>query len=308
MNYIILLFEFICLVTSIGLFIAKTDETPTGPQTSISWNVALLIATVVMIIINLRFICRGITCFFTCGDESPDVLAAKEAVAKYRRAKAGKDLSPGIFGYEDVNLNKLNQGDEENTFFGVTDPNEIKEIADRSTKNILAQNLEDRNKVSKQRIQERANEQQARLARRGILPEQQFKPTGGDLPVRGGEAQQGGIRGLFKGTEYKGQVLAKPGEELLPQQQMGQGKGGAYITRDNPFAGLIKGNVTIDKKPSNKSASTVLSSSSGTESSATTLRRHLAGYVKPNEAAQIQAEQRNPDDDNDPTTEKVDLR
>lgn len=215
MNYIILLLEFIVLITSIGLFISKSEMVDGSPRIDINWNIALFITVILMIGINIRFICYGAYCFFSCGDESAEVQDAKKAVAIYRRAKAGKSLKAGLFGYENVDLNNLNQDDEETEFLGVSDPTEIKKIAEQNTKTLLQQNIADRQAVSKERVQARVQEHAAALKNRPNAKETAFTPHA---------IQVGGP------LRTQGVVLAKPDEPLKPQM------GGVYETKaDHPF-------------------------------------------------------------------------
>lgn len=242
MNYIILLLEFIVLIVSIGLFISKSEMTPNGPRIDINWNIALFITVILMIGINIRFICYGAYCFFSCGDESAEVQDAKKAVAIYRRAKAGKSLKAGMFGYENVDLNNLNQDDEETEFLGVNDPQEIKRIAEQNTKTLLQQNIADRQAVSKERVQARVQEHAAALKGRPVQKEAAFTPHA--IQVGGQPAQP--ARGASRG-----QVLARPGEQLLPQTQMGTGPGGAHVVKatDHPFGFLGFGNKQSKQVP-----------------------------------------------------------
>lgn len=170
MNYIFLVLEFIVLVTAIGLFIDKSKDT--DKDWNINWGIALLIATLLMIIINFRFVCYGAWCFFSCGqDNNPASEAAKKAVAAYRRVKEGKTAKGGFFEGGSVDLNKLDKDlEEQNLFLGVEDPEQVKAVAERATKDLLAQNLRDKQAFAKRTIDERTNENRKNLADRpGLL-------------------------------------------------------------------------------------------------------------------------------------------
>lgn len=180
MNIIISILEFIVLVTSIGLFFAKKDST--DGEWNTNWGIAVIIAAILMIGMNIKFVCSGIYCFFTCAvDDAPGSESAKKAVAIYRRVKEGKKAELGWGGYGSVDLKHLNRDlEEENLFLGAETPEEIETIAKRATKTILAQNLKDRQEATTKLVGARAGEYEKVVAGR---PKEQRIPTGPSAPV-----------------------------------------------------------------------------------------------------------------------------
>jgi len=179
MNIIISILEFIVLVTSIGMFFSKRDST--DGEWNTNWGIAILVATLLMIAMNIKFVCSGIYCFFTCAvDNTPGAESAKKAVAIYRRVKEGKKAELGFGGYGNVDLKHLNQDlEEENLFLGAETPEEIESIAKRATKTVLAQNLKDRQEATRKIVQERVDEFGKVVANR---PKDQ-RTTGPSTPV-----------------------------------------------------------------------------------------------------------------------------
>lgn len=229
MNYIILLLEFIVLTISIGLFIAKRVDTPGGPSYDINWNIALIISAILLLAANAALVCRGVICFFTCGDESVQVTEAKNAVARYRRVKAGQSAKPGLFGYGSVDLNHLEDDpDEANLFVGIDDPVEIKNIADAATKSWQKNRAAQRSNLIQQRTNARVGEQDTNLARRNLFAEGATRPvvTGPTQPTQPqlgyaarleNALKQGDAfsRDLFHATQAK----PKPTQKDVEQEQ-----------------------------------------------------------------------------------------
>lgn len=211
MNYIILVLEFIVLVTSIGLFIAKKEAGDDGSW-NINWTIALLIATILMIGMNISTVCYGMKCFFTCGGgDEPGADDAKKAVAIYRNVKQGKKAELGTFsGYKNVDLKHINNDlEEENLFLGAETPEEIQTLAKNATKAILAQRLKERQTTTAKLVGDKTQELQRNLANRPLLP------TPGPIPERA-KPQGGGFLGVVKDVIKQTEV--KPDPKFLARQ------------------------------------------------------------------------------------------
>lgn len=216
MNYIILVLEFIVLVTSIGLFIAKRDST--DGTWNVNWTIALLVATILMIGMNISLVCYGMKCFFTCG--SGDEMAAgaddaKKAVAIYRNVKQGKKAELGSFsGYRNIDLKHINNDlEEENLFLGAETPEEIQSIAKNATKAILAQRLKNRQVTTAKLVTDKTQELQKNLANRPLLP----TPIPTDPTPPAAPQKQGGLFGVVRDVIKQTEV--KPDPKFLARQQ-----------------------------------------------------------------------------------------
>lgn len=219
MNIIISILEFIVLVTSIGLFFAKREKTSPDGEWNTNWGVAILVATILMIGMNIKFICSGIYCFFTCAvDDTPGSESAKRAVAIYRRVKEGKKAELGMFGYGNVDLKHLNQDlEEERLFLGAETPEEIETIAKRATKTELDQRLRDRQEATKQLVGERTGEYQKVVAGR---PKDPRIPQGPSAPVA---AEKPGF-GQFLEKAYKNELGAQATRAKYTAQKEAEAK------------------------------------------------------------------------------------
>ena len=141
MNVIIAMMEFVVLVLSIGLLSAEINDT-TG-EWHLNWKLPLLGAAFFMIALNASFICTGITnflhCKWSCGDKSPEITEAEEAVAAYRRVKKGLDEKPGFFERgESVDIKHLDQDSAEKLLFRNLKPKDIAKQANAKVNEMLA--------------------------------------------------------------------------------------------------------------------------------------------------------------------------
>lgn len=167
MNIIIAILEFMVLFMSIVLF---TVEKTNDGKNSWQWTLALVITVILMILMNIGTICRGLNwCIGPCGTAvSPDVEAAKEAVAAYRRVKAGGDPKAGLFDFSSVDLNKLNKDSEEKLIFRNLKPAQVAQVANTQVDKLLRNRIQKENEAGQEQIRE--NLALAQKQQQGILP------------------------------------------------------------------------------------------------------------------------------------------
>lgn len=160
------------LFTAIVLFTA--EKTNDGSH-YIYWNLALVISVILMILMNIGTICRGLSwCILPCGNASPDVEAAKEAVAAYRRVKAGGDPKAGLFDFSSVDLNNLTKDSEEKLIFRNLKPAQIAQVANGKVDKLLRDRIQKENEAGQEQI--RDNLALAKQQQQGLLPTPVVRP------------------------------------------------------------------------------------------------------------------------------------